>query len=229
MTASDTSIMTASDAVFDYVYLRTSSEQPEELRPLENDPTEFISERILEVIGVDFQTGLAGCVGTVQSIRVLCTAAFDQGFGYQEVLVNQGDELYDVGRTLYEAEGVPWQVLAQDFDSMHGGADIVYLHSGDFLDKPWGPHVLHTLMQHANGAQYVVVAVEGLVEPKTDLDAVFGLLHADILTEMGFFCPVQPRTTDRTHFYFDLHSMPPMLPEHLTLGYAARRLRAKKD
>ncbi len=203
----------------DYIYLRSSDRAPIELRPLEQDPEDFVIGQNFEVVGVSFDyDSTAAVIGEVESQRVALGAAMNAGVHSFDVMDSVSDDLYALYELMFGGDGVE---LDPEFEGVMGdyigGSDLLYIPSDDVLDQSWGPAALRTLQDHAHGCSFVIVGVSGLV---TDEGGPQGrqlaLKRAEILSQMGY-----TRYALTPFFFLNLAYRVPAMPAHLMLGRAA--------
>lgn len=199
----------------DYVYLRSSDLAPIELRPLEQDPEDFVIGQNFEVVGVSLDyDSTAAVIGEVAAQRVALGAAMNAGIHSFDVMDSVSQDLSDLHGLMFDADGIE---LDPEFEGVmgdyRGGFDLLYIPTDEVLHESWGPTALRTLQDHAHGCGFVIVGVSDLVGDSVSLQArEQALARGQMLAEMGY------TRYALTPFYFlNLAYRVPAMPTHLML------------
>lgn len=206
--------MTTATPNIDYVFLLSSPEARTCLRPLKDDPMDFVSELTFNVMGWDFSRDADDdlVLGTIHAQRVLLGQALNLQVHWADVADATSQDLANIHAIMYGEghEYTPEFENALETDA--NGSDLLYVSSDEILDATWGPSALHVLEQHYSDCGFIVVGVSGLVNPDSAEEESRAESRCDKLQDMGF-----TQYLDSPYFFRNTAYVHGALPKHLQL------------
>lgn len=193
----------------DYLYLVASPDRLLRLKPLRQDPEDYLRHHLFDVRGWDFSQPTPRDdvpLGSIEVTHVLQASAVNNGVSLFEVLRAWGT-LNDVADQVFDpvSETFSEKFLAEmSLSPMN--LDFIYVPAGPWLSSAWGPSVMHIIAQHFPLCSFFVVGLEGAGA----IQSVDVLARSKVLNELGF-----EQLENTPYFFMDLSFQLPDVPTHL--------------